>query len=99
MFGSMNRLQVGLSDTAQRSSNSAISKAAIRSIAIEVGKEAIVTQAIAPGRKGQVKFQGSWWTARCSQDITLRPGNLVRVIDRQLITLYVEPVFSNAQGH
>jgi len=61
--------------------------------------DAIVTQAIAPGRKGQVKFQGSWWTARCSQDITLSPGKLVHVIDRQLITLYVEPVLSNAQGH
>lgn len=99
MFGFMNRLQAGLSDTAQRISNSAISKAAIRSIAIEVGKEAIVTQTIVPGRKGQVKFQGSWWTARCSQDITLSPGKLVHVIDRQTITLYVEPVLSNAQGY
>lgn len=61
--------------------------------------DAIVTQTIGPGRKGQVKFQGSWWTARCSQDITLSPGKLVCVIDRQLITLYVEPVLSNAQGH
>lgn len=56
--------------------------------------EAIVTRIISPGRAGQIKFQGSWWTARCLQGITLIPGMFVHVIGRQTITLYVEPMFS-----
>lgn len=52
---------------------------------------AIVTRTIAPGRKGQVQFQGSWWTARCNCEITLAVGELVRVIQRQDLTLYIEP--------
>ncbi|MBW4693336.1 MAG: NfeD family protein [Lyngbya sp. HA4199-MV5] len=55
--------------------------------------EAIVTQTIAPGRRGQVKCQGSWWTARSVQGLTLLPGKVVYVISRQNITLYVEPAF------
>lgn len=55
-------------------------------------QEAIVTLTIAPGRAGQVQFQGSWWKARCAQSITLPPGTHVYVIDRlHVTTLYVEP--------
>jgi hypothetical protein len=54
--------------------------------------EAIVTQTIEPGRKGQVKFQGSWWTARCELGMTLVPGKTVYVIARHnSTTLYVLP--------
>ncbi|XGV96387.1 MAG: NfeD family protein [Leptolyngbya sp. BL-A-14] len=52
---------------------------------------AIVTRTIAPGRKGQVQFQGSWWPARCNDEMTLAVGELVRVIQRQDLTLYIEP--------
>ncbi|MBW4469735.1 MAG: NfeD family protein [Stenomitos rutilans HA7619-LM2] len=62
--------------------------------------EAIVTQTIAPGRRGQVKCQGSWWTAKSMQGLTLLPGKVVYVISRQNITLYVEPAFIDSrQGH
>lgn len=58
-------------------------------------REAIVTLAIAPGRAGQVEFHGSWWKARCAQSITLLPGSIVYVVDRQdVTTLYVEPAAS-----
>jgi hypothetical protein len=54
--------------------------------------EAIVTQTIEPGRKGQVKFQGSWWTARCELGMRLLPGKIVYVIARHnSTTLYVLP--------
>lgn len=55
-------------------------------------REAIVTLTIVPGRAGQVQFQGSWWNARCADAITLLPGTIVYVIDRQFVTtLYVKP--------
>ncbi|NJN86092.1 MAG: hypothetical protein HC881_06955 [Leptolyngbyaceae cyanobacterium SL_7_1] len=50
---------------------------------------AIVTQTIAPGNPGQVKFQGSWWTAHCAQPITLLPGQQVYVTHLQGIFLTV----------
>jgi hypothetical protein len=55
--------------------------------------EAVVTMTIRPGKTGQVQFQGSWWNARCNLDITLAPGQIVYIIDRQDNTLYVEPGF------
>lgn len=57
--------------------------------------EATVVKAIEPFRTGQIRFQGSWWSARCQQDIVLRPGELVNVVGRQNITLLVEPIASN----
>ncbi|HEY9657544.1 MAG TPA: NfeD family protein, partial [Allocoleopsis sp.] len=54
--------------------------------------KAIVDAAISPGRSGRIRYQGSWWSARCEQDITLSPGEEVRVVGRQNITLIVEPL-------
>lgn len=54
--------------------------------------KAIVDAAISPGRAGRIRYQGSWWSARCEQDITLSPGAEVRVVGRQNITLLVEPL-------
>jgi membrane protein implicated in regulation of membrane protease activity len=51
--------------------------------------EALVTQRIAPGKTGRVKYRATWWPARCLQGITLEPGTLVYVVDRENITLYV----------
>ncbi len=55
--------------------------------------KAIVTQTIRSGKTGQVKFQGSWWTARCNWDVILVPGQVVYVVERRDNTLYVEPGF------
>ena len=57
--------------------------------------EAKVVKAIEPLKTGQIRFQGSWWSARCQQDIILQPGELVNVVGRQNITLLVEPVAMN----
>lgn len=58
-------------------------------------QEATVVKAIVPFRTGQIRFQGSWWSARCQRDITLQPGERVSVVGRQNITLLVEPVVAN----
>lgn len=55
-------------------------------------KEAIVEQIIQPGKTGQVRYRGSWWLARCEQEIKLEPGEIVWVISRQNLTLLVMPV-------
>jgi membrane protein implicated in regulation of membrane protease activity len=60
--------------------------------------KAIVTRSIQPGRSGQVKFQGSWWTAWCNQEVILVPGQSVYVIGRRNISLYVEPVFLSVES-
>lgn len=57
--------------------------------------EATVVKAIEPFRTGQIRFQGSWWSARCQRDIVLQPGELVNVVGRQNITLLVEPIASS----
>jgi len=54
-------------------------------------KEAIVDEEIRPNRTGRVYFQGSWWPARCQQNVTLAPGKICYVINICNITLFVEP--------
>ena len=53
---------------------------------------ALVTQNIEPLTGGRIRFQGSWWCARCNQDITIEAGKMVYVVGRQNITYIVEPL-------
>lgn len=57
--------------------------------------EAVVDETIQPGRAGRVRFQGSWWFARCGKAITLPPGEVVRVLELCDLTLLVEPAERN----
>lgn len=54
-------------------------------------EEAIVDEAIYPRRSGRVYFQATWWPARCEQEITLEPGEIVYVVGIYNITLLVSP--------
>jgi membrane protein implicated in regulation of membrane protease activity len=53
-------------------------------------EKAIVEEEIRPGESGRVRFQSSWWPARSNQEITFSPGEAVRVISIDNITLIVE---------
>lgn len=53
---------------------------------------AIVESLILPGQNGRVWFKASWWPARCPLGISLSPGQVVRVVDIDHITLIVEPI-------
>ena len=58
--------------------------------AIAKDEKAIVEEEIRPGESGRVRFQSSWWPAKCDLDITLKPGDVVRVVGIDNITLIVE---------
>ncbi len=52
---------------------------------------AIVEEEIRPDQCGRVRFQSSWWPAKCDdRQITLKPGAVVRVLRLDNITLIVE---------
>jgi membrane-bound serine protease (ClpP class) len=52
-----------------------------------VGREAVVMTACQP--RGQVRLDGEIWDARCDAGATV--GDAVRVVDRDALTLIVEP--------
>ena len=54
-------------------------------------QKAIVDEEIRPNECGRVRFQNSWWPAKCDRDITFKPGDLVEVVGIDYITLIVEP--------
>jgi membrane protein implicated in regulation of membrane protease activity len=53
-------------------------------------EKAIVEEEIRPNQLGSVRFQSSWWPAKCVREITLQPGEVVRVVSLENITLVVE---------
>ncbi|HIK56236.1 MAG TPA: NfeD family protein [Synechococcales cyanobacterium M55_K2018_004] len=53
-------------------------------------QEAVVSETISPSCRGRVRFQGSWWFARCEERTVLAPGETVRVVGCQEITLVVQ---------
>ena len=53
-----------------------------------IDKDATVTEPCRP--KGQVRLEGEIWEARC--DAGADPGDTVRVVGRDDLTLVVEPV-------
>ncbi|MGA7935324.1 MAG: NfeD family protein [Kovacikia sp.] len=53
---------------------------------------ATVTEVIKPHRSGRVFFKGTYWFARCNQEVTLNPDTTVRVIAQHNLILPVEPI-------
>ncbi|MEG4250828.1 NfeD family protein [Microcoleus sp. AT3-A2] len=53
-------------------------------------EKAIVDEEIRPNESGLVRFQNSWWPAKCDRDLTFEPGEVVRVVGIDNITLIVE---------
>ncbi|NJK76222.1 MAG: hypothetical protein HC786_14915 [Richelia sp. CSU_2_1] len=53
-------------------------------------EKAIVEEEIRPGESGRVRYQSSWWPAKSDREITFRPGEAVRVVAIDNITLIVE---------
>ncbi len=45
-----------------------------------------------PDRTGRVYFDSTWWPARCDRPVVLLPGESVRVVGIDKITLVVEPL-------
>jgi membrane-bound ClpP family serine protease len=62
----------------------------VASKAIAPDEKAIVEEEIRPGESGRVRFQSSWWPATSDQEITFKPGDAVRVIAIDNVTLIVE---------
>lgn len=57
-----------------------------------MSEEGVVDEVVHQGREWRIQFQASYWTARSHHLITLVPGDLVRIIGRDNITLLVESV-------
>lgn len=53
--------------------------------------EAIVDEVIQPNHRGRVRYQGSYWPAKCQRDITLEEGTFCLVVNVEGITLIVVP--------
>ncbi|MEG4503409.1 NfeD family protein [Microcoleus sp. F6_B4] len=55
---------------------------------------AIVDEQIRPNEPGRVRFENSWWPAKCDLDMTFQPGDVVRVVGIENITLIVAASFA-----
>ncbi len=53
------------------------------------GKEGIATSGFKPGKKGKVEFKGTTWDAISKSEV--KPGERVVIIEKESITLIVEP--------
>jgi len=58
-----------------------------------IGEVAIVLDEIGPDKEGFVRFHGEYWKARSNTTVT--PGQKVKIIAKEGLTLIVEPVKEN----
>jgi len=64
-------------------------------VMFEQGLTGVVERTIKPGAKGQIKFQGSYWSAALyppHHDKAIPRGQRVTIIGREGITLLVHPM-------
>ena len=52
---------------------------------------ACVDTPIYPNQSGRVKAAGSWWPARCRDNVVLQQGDTVNIVGIENITLLVVP--------
>ncbi|NJK76223.1 MAG: hypothetical protein HC786_14910 [Richelia sp. CSU_2_1] len=52
-------------------------------------QKAIVDEEIRPNQPGRVRFQNSWWPAKCEETRTFKVGDTVHVVAIENITLIV----------
>ena len=55
-------------------------------------KEAIVAETIYPQVGGKVRLNGSWWSARCEDNLVIPKGEMVYVVGICSVTLLVKPM-------
>jgi membrane protein implicated in regulation of membrane protease activity len=55
-------------------------------------REGKITEVIEPGRKWQVRHQATFWLARSHSSTNFCPGDLVRIVKREGLTLFIEPL-------
>lgn len=94
MFNLVKLFSSSASDAPQDTASSFSEKTLNFSRYLNLKGEAIVEQIIQPGKTGRVRFRGSWWPARCEQDLSFVPGEIVHVVGRNNITLLVEQTHS-----
>ena len=56
--------------------------------------EGVVDREIYYYQKGRVSYGGSYWDAKCEDDLRLLPGQFIKVVARKNTTLIVEPIAS-----
>ena len=62
---------------------------------LTMSKEAVVDEIIQPNETGRIRYRGSVWNAKCLQEITIYPEEVVYVLGNDNITLIVDTVPNN----
>ena len=57
---------------------------------LNVSKEAVVDEIIRPNELGRIRYRGSLWNAKCLQENTIYPEEVVYVVGNDNITLIVD---------
>ena len=66
---------------------------------LAISKEAVVDEIIRPDELGRIRYRGSVWNAKCLQEITINPAEVVYVVGNDGITLIVDTVLNNDDNY
>jgi membrane protein implicated in regulation of membrane protease activity len=79
------------SDSSKFSSATKTERSSLLDYLEHIEEMGVVSETVSPNKPGRIRYQGTWWTAVCTQNIVLSVGSTIRVVGIKMNICIIEP--------